>query len=689
VFELPISFRRLKFVTLLALLCQTVSLVNQVDAKAPPIKELPRRIIAPSLDGGGQWHNTERPLRLRDLRGKFVILDFWTYCCINCLHTLPEIKKLERAYPNEVVVIGVHSAKFATERQDDNLREAVLRYEIEHPVVNDANRVLWRKYAVLGWPTIKIIDPEGYLIGTNDGESSFEMMDAFLRRSIRKYRSKKVLDDSPVFHRLERDKRKDTPLRFPGKVLADKSSDRLFIADSGHHRIVITKLDGTLIDVVGTGTIGREDGGFDKATFDHPQGMALDGHELYVADTENHLIRCIDLAKKQVTTVAGRGRLASATLVRPSTRPLGVDLASPWDLWIHDSELYIAMAGKHQIWRMSLNSDHIGPYAGNGTEDIVDGPRLPRTAFRKGFASFAQPSGLTSDGTWLYVADCEGSSIRAVPFRPNGNVVTVVGTAHLPKDRLFVFGDRDGWARQMLLQHPLGVAYEGGRLFVADTYNHKIKEVNLKTPAAKTVAGTGRPGDSDRPPQFNEPSGLSAAGSKLYVADTNNNSVRVVDTANDFQTTTLTIEGLRPPKQDTLPPASVFEDATEVAFGSVTVKPGADSFVLSVQVALPEGWKLNPNAPMSYLLDVQNASADAKVSVPKRVRVDTPASEFVVRAPSTPNVDNYRVRVLLSLFYCREDGTGLCKTRTVLWSGSVKLSETAVSDRVELKYIVR
>lgn len=502
---------------------------------------LSRRVAAPALEGGGEWLNTSGPLSLRDLRGKFVVLDFWTYCCINCLQALPELKKLERAYPNEIVVIGVHSAKFETEQEAGNIREAILRHDIEHPVVNDANLVLWRKYQVNMWPSLRIIDPQGYVIAVHQGEFEFAALDRFFRRAIASY-ERRGLDKKPLRFDLERDKAAKTPLRFPGKVLADEASGRLFIADTSHNRIVVTALDGKLQHVIGSGQLGRRDGAFDEAQFDHPQGMALLGDTLYVADTENHLIRKVDLKKRHVVTIAGSGKQARVATVRRSTRPRDMELASPWALCIHGKQLYIAMAGTHQIWRMELDESQIGPYAGNALEDVVDGPLLPRVPLAKGHSSFAQPSALASDGRRLFVSDSEGSSIRAVPLAFGEEVSTILGTSRLPENRLFTFGDRDGPVARALLQHPVGLAYSDGQIYVADTYNNKIKAIDLRAGSIKTIAG-GR----DSAVQFNEPAGLSVVRSWLYVADTNNHAVRVIDLKNSYRIATLKFDGLRPP----------------------------------------------------------------------------------------------------------------------------------------------
>ena len=529
-----------------------------VDAVANPY---PQRIPAPSLDGG-EWVNVAKPLTLPELRGRFVLLDFWTYCCINCMHVLPELKKLEHAFPNELVIIGVHSAKFEGEHVTDNIREAALRYEIEHPVVNDAQLAIWNRYGARSWPTLVLIDPAGEVVWAANGERTFEEIKGVIDRGLPFYKTQGLLKPGPRPVLIGEGKQlMAAPLKFPGKILADGAGGRLFIADSNHNRIVIASLDGKLQSIVGIGTAGHGDGGFEACSFNHPQGMTLVKSALYVADTENHQIRKVDLVGKQVTTIAGTGKKGSAgedalgndemsaggSTTAPSNKLRSTSLSSPWALWHRDNDLFIAMAGMHQIWKMSLDGSKIGAYAGNGRENIVDGALLPKTPYEEGFASFAQPSGLTSDGKQLFVADSEGSTVRAVPFESSGEVRTLVGLTNT----LFDFGDVDGTGREVRLQHPLGVAWADGKLYVADTYNNKIKAIDVEKKTCRTVAGNGRAGnvDSDKglEASFNEPAGISAASGRLYVADTNNHAIRVIEIAAPNRVTTLRIDGLTAP----------------------------------------------------------------------------------------------------------------------------------------------
>jgi DNA-binding beta-propeller fold protein YncE len=642
---------------------------------------------------------------MEDLKGKFVLFDFWTYCCINCMHILPELKKLEKKYPNELVVIGVHSAKFDTEKLSDNIREAILRYEIVHPVINDADHKIWDEYGVSSWPTILMIDPEGKAVWGRSGEFKAEEVDEILKVAVPYYKGQKLLDEMPIKFELEAAKEEVTPLRFPGKILADEKGNRLFITDSNHNRIVIATLDGQLLDVIGKGDIGRADGDFKTATFDHPQGCALEGETLYVADTENHLLRKVDLRAKTVTTIAGTGRQAEHawpgleeaqnTGVIPDRwvgPPATTAINSPWALWIHQGDLYIAMAGPHQIWRMPLTEKEIGPYAGNGREDIVDGPLLPRQPYMQGFSSFAQPSGLSSDGTWLYVADSEGSSIRAVPFDPKKNVKTVVGSDNLGFGRLFAFGDVDGPRRSAKLQHCLEVVHHEGKLYVADTYNHKIKVVDAKSGETKTIAGTGEPGLADEPAQFHEPAGLAFAAGKLYVADTNNHQIRTLDPKTG-KVATLAISGLTTPDGKTgAPPATTaagppkkpsFKGAHQERVAAATVLPMDGVVTLRVTLEVPEGWKINQLAPMSYWLDSPRETGAADRAAFGRVKLVKPVAEFDVPVKISGQGED-EVQVSLNYQYCKDGDDGVCKFGSVVFTVPLTIATSGKSLPVPL-----
>ena len=630
------------------------------------------RVRAPEIKGGRGWLNTDKPLSLAALKGKVVMLDFWTYGCINCIHIIPDLKRLEHKYANQLVVIGVHSAKFENEKETENIRRIILRYEIAHPVYNDAEFTVWNGYAVRAWPTQVLIDPAGYVIGSISGEGNYEVLDEAIAKTVDDFRKRGELNEAPLTLALERAKVGDLPLAFPGKVLADGKSDRLFIADSDHNRIVIAKLDGALIETVGTGESGASDGSYDQASFYRPQGMALEGDSLYVADTENHLIRCVDLKTRTVRTVAGTG-LQSRDYFK-SGPAKAVSLNSPWDLQLVGRTLYIAMAGPHQIWQLDLDKHEVSTFAGSGREARQDGDLLK--------AGFAQPSGITTDGESLYTADSEANIIRAIDLS-KGQVRTLVG------GDLFDFGDEDGYGDAVRLQHPLGVYALGNKILIADTYNHKIKELDPKTNTVRTLLGTGKSGQIDgRAPTFYEPGGLSSANGSLYVADTNNHAIRVVD-LKTLVTATLRLKGLEPPAGvATTQPAASGDgpNAEQITLAPQRIRAGSKGSLI-VNVDLPAGYHLNPSAPQRYSVIVENGpeyfgfwstTVTGAIGHDRGVARSAKGLQLPLRIPfAALGPGSVQLRIQLTLFYCREDNTGTCRIKTLVWRAPVEVISDA------------
>jgi len=650
-------------------------------AAAPVENPFPKAFPAPELEGGVEWLNSGGPITLRDLRGKVVLLDFWTFCCINCMHVLPDLAFLEKKYEKELVVIGVHSAKFDNEKETGNIRKAILRYEIEHPVVNDANMTIWRKFQISSWPSLVLIDPEGNYCGVAPGEGNRELLDTVIGRVIAYHKAKGTLDESPVRFDLERNRTPATPLRFPGKLLADEAGKRLFISDSNNNRIVVTSLTGQLQDVIGTGAIGSRDGTYAEAQFDHPQGMTLVGDILYVADTENHQIRTVDLVKRTVSTLVGSGEQAQFRSVGGALAE--AELNSPWDLCVVDDVLYIAMAGPHQIWSHQLGSDTIQPYAGSGREDITDGS-LERGAL-------AQPSGIVSDGKVLYVVDSEGSAVRRITTKPRqklqsptGEIKTIAGTHDLPRGAsLFAFGDIDGDGTKARLQHPLGIVLHDGGAFIADSYNHKVKFLDLKKNSVKTWAGTGKSGAGLDPLELAEPAGLAISGQTLYIADTNNHRIVQVD----LQTKAaqeLVIEGLTPPAPVTVEPMDAVA-AREVVMESQTrTVDGRVEFSLAFQ--LPDGFKLNKLLPVRCRVTSDGDAlfpADQLGVRHEAESEDGLSARFAL--PVAKPAGAATVQVAVTYGYCREGTGGLCKIDTVRFRIPLVLAAGADTKPVALE----
>ncbi|WP_338392091.1 thioredoxin-like domain-containing protein [Fulvitalea axinellae] len=451
---------------------------------------------APDIDTPYGWLNTDRDWHIKDFKGKIVLLDFWTYGCVNCYHILPDLRKLEEMYPNELVIIGVHSGKFTSEKGTNQIRNAILKFGIKHPVVNDAKFDIWQKYGVNAWPTVVLIDPDGYVVGKYSGEGVYHAVNPYIKELLKEYGDK--IDRKPLHFKLETEKK--TVLRFPGKIIS-AGDGTYWISDSGHNRIVKIDPEGKILQVIGDGKQDSDNGAFVEASFSEPQGMALVGDLLYIADTGNNLIRVADLKKKTVTTVAGNGQLGYYW----GDEKWGVSVLpnSPWGLFATQANIYVANAGNHQILRYDLKEEKLFRFAGSGREALINGK------FKD--AAFNQPSGITRLDGNLYVADTEASAIRELDMT-NKTVKTIVGKG------LFEFGDKDGPFKEALLQHVTGIfAYEGN-LYVADTYNNKIKVLDMKSKNVKTLVDG-----------LDQPNGVLVDLGSVWIANTNAHQIVKVD----------------------------------------------------------------------------------------------------------------------------------------------------------------
>ncbi|MCD1286783.1 MULTISPECIES: NHL domain-containing thioredoxin family protein [unclassified Brevibacterium] len=460
------------------------------------------KVRAPELIGRRWMNSGGKELSLADLRGKVVLLDFWTFCCINCLHVLDELRPLEEKYGHELVIIGVHSPKFEFERTVEAVDQAVERYQVEHLVLDDPDLVTWQAYTARAWPTLAVIDPEGYLVATLSGEGHAAGLGEIIEGLIAEHSSKGTLHsgDGPYVPPPA----PETELFYPGKV-TELPSGNLLVADSGHHSLVEYDAAGQdIIRRIGTGERGANDGDFATASFSEPGGITVlpaalaaeVGYHLVVADTVNHTLRGIDLENETVTTIAGTGEQhmvgaidnvlgTHGELGRYDGPALDVKLSSPWDVLFAPAtgEVIVAMAGNHTIWSFDPAAGSIRLLSGTMNEGLTDGDG--ETSW------FAQSSGLDlgSEGEVL-IADSETSAIRRLD-PGTGEVTTLVGVG------LFDFGFRDGPATEARLQHPLGVAtLPDGSIAIADTYNGAIRRYDFTTNEVSTLArGLREPSD--------------------------------------------------------------------------------------------------------------------------------------------------------------------------------------------------
>ncbi len=423
-------------------------------------------VRAPALDApGATWLNTPAPLTLAELRGRIVVLDFWTLCCVNCQHILPALAKLEAAFPRDVAVVGIHSPKFPHEKDPAVVQAAIERLGITHPVLQDPDRRLWDQYAVRAWPTLVFVDAEGYVQGQSSGEPNPDELLRRVRSLVRSAKQEGALRPGAPFP-VPADPA-PTRFRFPGKIRPIPGRPRdaacWALADAGHHQVVLLDDAGAVVARIGSGVAGLRDGPALRACFNTPQGVATDVEAVWVADTGNHCIRRVDLATGEVMTLAGTG--ARGGVLGAAAPALDTALASPWDLAPFGGGVLFANAGTHQLGALDPVAGQVERLAGTGVEHLLDGPAAD--------AMLAQPSGLALDGSRLFFADSESSAIRMLDL--DGLAVrTLAGTG------LFSFGARNGPLQDAEFQHPLGLGMlDANTLLIADSYNDRVRVLDL------------------------------------------------------------------------------------------------------------------------------------------------------------------------------------------------------------------
>lgn len=660
---------------------------NKLKVKCPQFK--------PDLE----WMNVSSPIKLEQLQGKVVILDFFTYCCINCLHVLPDLAALEDQFSVQdgVVVVGVHSAKFENEKISANILSAILRYNIDHPVINDNEATLWNELMIQCWPTLVVLSPSGFILQFYVGEGHRNRLLEFVDACASFYGDKGLLSNHDIPLDLEKHKRGNTSLKFPGKICV--TGKNIVVSDTGHNRVLVLSKDGVVQHCIGGKDRGFQGGTFTQCRFDSPQGVVMKENIIYVADTENHAIRKIDLQKQEVTTIAGTGKQGNDKF----GGGIGTEqeLSSPWDVVIGpspdgqtDSVLYIAMAGTHQIWVYFLTDVkwHKGKeykqgscmrFAGSGNEENRNN-NYPEKA------SFAQPSGLTlgntQEGSFLFVADSESSTIRSVALK-DGAVKHVVGGERDPMN-LFAYGDKDGIGIDAKLQHPLGVAMvtDSGSILVADSYNHKLKLVDIRKKQCNTVWGT------DGEVTLNEPGGLSVDSKQglAYIADTNNHSIRILRIQDKVMSQLPVIFPSDTVDSPTIKLSDILKPGKEPEKnGTISVAPGSEVKV-NLLLSLPEGGHVNDEAPSKWTAVIQDSSCDgagnALFSRTGTIQENSTQHLFSWKMPDSSSSGRLRLYLKAKVFYC--DESKACRMKEKVFMQDLNIESSGASKEVQFKFPV-
>ena len=660
---------------------QFPELVQQLKSHIERADQQAEKLKSPDFPNGKDWFNSP-PLSLdKQLSGKIVVLDFWTYCCINCIHILPDLAELEERYAGyPVAFVGVHSAKFDNEKVSANIREAVLRYEINHPVVNDDEMQMWQQIGVRSWPSLAVIGPKGNLMLLASGEGNKELIDACITAALEFY-PKNLFRHNPIPLSPEKEKITiDSPLRYPGKLAIDTKAKRLYISDSNNHRIVVTDLDGKFVEVIGTGRIGLIDGPYHKAQFFRLQGLALHKEKLYVADAENHALRVVDLKTKIVNTLLGNGIQG-----RDYKGGLGGQeqlISTPWDVYVESEKVFIAMAGTHQIWTYDLKKKIAQNFSGNGSEQNLNHPDPLQ-------AAWAQPSGLTIGMNELFIADSESSTVRSINLN-SGSTRTIAGGEDSKPRNLFAFGDTDGIGEKAKMQHVLGVQWweEAGKIIVADTYNHRLKLLDPKTGEIKRWIGSGKSGlknGKGLDSQLSEPSGfaLDPKSNKLYVADTNNHVIRTINLISQ-EIETLNLSGVPSPIKPIAPRSLRLAELP----GTPVIKTSPLNLIpnkkgeLILNLKLPSGYHLTEAAGSRWQV-ISDKDIPIKINEDKAAGVIKENTTINIPIKLKDNAKDGIVRVEAIAYFCKDEGE--CQISGVLFEIPVIIGQST-NKKIELNH---
>jgi len=457
------------------------------------------RVRAPELPGSIEWFNVDRPVRLADLHGMLVLLDFSLGDTACSRHSQHELNRLAGRFSDELVILCAHLPELPAAMRRSHVRSLISRQDVRFPVLHDPERVCRALFGIHDQPVRILIDRDGCIVGTSHGIGKQSHLERVIAHQI-SLCGGWARRGPPFKVRLEPATR--GTLHFPTRLIV--AHDRLYIADSGNNRILMTTKQGGILREYGGVAAGFVDGPAGSAAFDNPQGLCRVDEYVYVADTGNHAIRRINLRTDEVETLAGTGSDAGQDLSKLSM-PRDCVLNTPCDVLFRRGQLFIAMTGLHQVWRLSMIDNVLSIFAGSGAAGSADGPSH--------LASFTQPVSLAWCDGRFYCVDAGSGTVRCID--PVSGYVT---TLQVGADRAGT-----GAAGMEQLQHPLDITSDERRkrLWIADTWNNTIRSVDIRVrPATRGVSGR----------RLDEPAGLAFDNNTLYIANTNAHEVLRVDT---------------------------------------------------------------------------------------------------------------------------------------------------------------
>lgn len=594
-------------------------------------------------ENNSKWLNSSRKIESSDLKNRVILLDFWSYACVNCLNMIPEIKKLETEFGNRLTVIGVHSGKFNNEKNDESIKKAIIKNDVSHLVVNDSEFKIWNGFKISSWPTFVLIDAKGRVVKKYDGKISAEDLRKDIKKLISKYKYRLNNERLPIV--LEKNRVVDYILKFPGEIIFAQNfsykninkANVLIIANTGKNKILVTNLNGNILLEIGSGDVGFDDGDFYSASFNSPRGLLFKNNNLYIADTSNHALRKINFTDGKVSTLIGNGKRGE--VVKQSDRADKISLSSPFDLafFPDKNNIVISNSGTNQLLKYNTSSNTVTPFAGNGSKGLINGA-YPNN-------SLAQPSGLSSYGEQLYFVDAESSSLRSIS--KSGVVKTLIGNG------LSEFGYKGGKKDEALMQHPVGIIAFDKEIYIADTHNHAIRRYNIKTGELSTYSG-GERGDNingGKRTQYDEPEAITYFADRFYIVDSNNN--RIVEIAkNNGGAKILNI----------LPAQKLPADYLLEYLPNLETLPSDDvQSVGNVKLIfnLKKGWKINDEAPSFFnLVEIKNKKEANLIASFNDMQIKSGS----VKLPNISDKNTYYLQG--TVYYCQDKANALCLVKS-------------------------
>lgn len=592
-------------------------------------------------DKSEEWLNVDKSLQISDLEDRIILLDFWSYACVSCIEGLQEIKKIEEQFGSKITVIGVHSGKFDNEKNFAEIRKSIVRNDIDYPVINDSSLRIWKAFNVKALPTFVLIDPHGDVEKTYSGQSVFDDVRSGIKKLVSKYKYELNRDPLPVV--LEKNNIDGNVLSFPTKLeyVADfayktRHLPALIISNTGKNNIIVSSLSGDMIVKIGSGVAGMEDGSFEVASFNAPQGLLYRGGKLYVADTGNHALREIDFKESKVKTLIGSAQRGDVLSDEQIVEAKSFELASPTDIefFPNNENIAISNSGTHQILKYNISKGTIRVLAGSGVEGLSDG-KYPENRL-------AQPTDMSVYNHKLYFVDATSSALRFL--EENGEVKTLLGK------ELGKFGNKNGGKNDALLQHPMGLMVDDTGAYISDSYNHAIKKYDFSSGALSTLAGSRKRGSGfgfSSSAEFDQPEGIVSVLNNLYVADANNNRIVILNRGSMATSLLNIMPPLKLPKEGFLQYLPNLKKSPDVA-----VKADAE---IVLKIDLKKDWKINDMGPsfINLLEMVQDDRANLVTSFDwSEVKTKN------LRLPKLVAGKKYMLQGVL--YYCEDKVNALC-----------------------------